>query len=125
MARGIGIDAIEVSRITAARNRLGTPFERRVLSPAEADLLARSATPDLFLAGRFAAKEAVMKVLGTGWAQGVRFRDIEVLKDSQGVPVVHLEGEAALRARALGVRQVLVTITHTKEMAIAAAVGEG
>jgi len=123
MTRGIGIDAVEIARVRSARTRLGDRFEQRVLSAAEQELLATSATPDTFFAGRFAAKEAVMKVLGTGWAKGVRFRDIEVLRDSDGVPVVHLSGEAALRARALGVGQILVSITHTRDLAMAMAVG--
>lgn len=124
MAKGIGIDAVEIERVRSARSRLGERFERRVLSDAERELLAASSTPDTFLAGRFAAKEAVMKVLGTGWAKGVRFRDIEVLRDSDGVPVVHLEGVAGERARALGVVQVLVSITHTRDLAMAMATGE-
>jgi holo-[acyl-carrier protein] synthase len=124
MAKGIGIDAVEIERVQSARSRLGGRFEARILSEDERSLLAASATPDMFLAGRFAAKEAVMKVLGTGWAKGVRFRDIEVLKDSSGVPVVHLSGVAAEWARSLGVRQVLVSITHTRKLAMAMAVGE-
>ena len=88
-------------------------------------MLAESAAPDLFVAGRVASKEAVMKVLGTGWARGVRFTDIEVLRDSAGVPVVHLRNEAAVHARSLGIRQILVSITHTKDLAMAMAVGEG
>jgi len=125
MARGIGIDAVEIERIRRSRERLGPAFEERILAPAELSLLRKSVTPDPFLAGRFAAKEAVMKVLGTGWAKGVRFRDIEVLKDSDGVPVVHLEGDAAVRAKSLGIRQILVSITHTNDLAMAMAQGEG
>ncbi len=124
MARGIGIDAVEIARVRGARERLGPAFDRRILTPAERELLAASALPAQFLAGRFAAKEAVMKVLGTGWAKGVRFRDIEILRDSDGVPVVFLHEEAGRRARALGIRQVLVSITHTKDLALAQAVGE-
>ncbi len=124
MARGIGIDAVEIERIQGARARRGAAFERRILSPAEQRLLLSSATPDVFLAGRFAAKEAVMKVLGTGWAKGVRFADIEVLRDTDGIPVVHLVGGAETRARALGIRQILLSITHTKGVALATAVGE-
>jgi len=124
MARGIGIDAVSIERIREARRRLGEDFAKRILAPPELALLAANATPDQFLAGRFAAKEAVMKVLGTGWAKGVRFTDIEVLRDSEGIPVVHLEGAADIRARALGIRRVLVSITHTRELAMALATGE-
>jgi holo-[acyl-carrier protein] synthase len=124
MPRGIGIDAVEVARIRTARERLGDAFVNRILAPPERRILEESATPDLFLAGRFAAKEAVMKVLGTGWAKGVQFRDIIVLRDSDGIPVAHLENEAKRRARSLGIGQILVSITHTKDLAIAQAVGE-
>ncbi len=81
MAKGIGIDAVEIERIRSARERLGEAFERRVLSDGERSLLAASSTPDMFMAGRFAAKEAVMKVLGTGWSRGVRWVDIEVTRE--------------------------------------------
>jgi holo-[acyl-carrier protein] synthase len=124
MARGIGIDAVEIERIREVRARRGAAFDHRILSPAEQRLLLDSPTPDVFLAGRFAAKEAVMKVLGTGWAKGVRFADIEVLRDTDGIPVVHLVDGAEVRARALGIRQVLVSITHTKGVALATAIGE-
>ena len=125
MARGIGVDAVEIDRIRGARERHGEAFARRVLSEPELETYRRSATPDLFLAGRFAAKEAVMKVLGTGWARGVTFRDIEILKDSEGAPIVDLSGVAATRARALGIRRVLVSITHTRDLAVATGIGEG
>ena len=124
MTRGIGIDAVEIERIRSARVRLGARFTERVLSGNERKILATSSTPDTFLAGRFAVKEAVMKLLGTGWAKGVRFQDIEVLRDSAGVPIVHLAGEAERRARALGVKQILVSITHTRDLAMAMVVGE-
>ena len=115
---------MEIDRIRAARERHGAAFERRILSGNEADIFGASATPDVFLAGRFAAKEAVMKVLGTGWAKGVTFRDIEVLKDTEGAPITHLHGEAGVRAKTLGIRRMLVSITHTRGLAIATAVGD-
>jgi len=123
--RGLGIDAVEIDRIRRVLRRSGPAFERRLLSGAESRLLAVSTRPEQFVAGRFAAKEAVMKVLGTGWGRGVRFRDVEVLADPDGVPLVHLSGAAAERARMLGIRQLLVSITHTRELALATAAGEG
>ena len=99
-------------------------FERRILSGKEEDIFRESATPDVFLAGRFAAKEAVMKVLGTGWAKGVTFRDIEVLKDTEGAPITYLSGVAAERAKALGIKRILVSITHTRDLAVANAIGD-
>jgi holo-[acyl-carrier protein] synthase len=124
MARSVGIDAVEIARVREARNRHGAPFEEKILSPAERAILAASATPDQFLAGRFAAKEAVMKVLGTGWAKGIRFPDIEVLRDGDGVPLVSLSDAADVRARSLGIGQIFVSITHTRELAMAVAVAE-
>ena len=124
MTRGIGIDAVEIERIRSARVRLGARFTERVLSENERTLLSGSSTPDTFIAGRFAAKEAVMKLLGTGWAKGVRFQDIEILRDSAGVPLVRLAGEAERRAKTLGVTQILVSITHTRELAMAMVVGD-
>jgi len=124
MVRGIGVDAVEIDRIRGARERHGEAFARRILSGNEEDIFRASAVPDAFLAGRFAAKEAVMKVLGTGWAKGVTFRDIEVMKDTEGAPITHLHGEAAIRARTLGIRRMLVSITHTRGLAIATAVGD-
>jgi len=124
MVSGIGVDAVEIDRIRDARKRHGRAFEDRILTGGERDLFRRSATPDTFLAGRFAAKEAVMKVLGTGWATGVTFHDIEVLMDSDGAPVTHLHDQAAIRAKALGIRRTLVSITHTKGLAVATALGD-
>ena len=124
MSRGIGIDAVTIGRVREARTRHPDACPARILGPAELDLLRASATPDQFLAGRFAAKEAVMKLLGTGWAQGVRFTDIEVLRSPDGIPLVTLHDVAAVRARSLGIRQVLVSITHTRDLAMAVAIGE-
>jgi holo-[acyl-carrier protein] synthase len=66
----------------------------------------------------------VLKVLGTGWGQGIHWRDVEVLANSEGVPVVHLHGKAEDRARALGIEKILLSITHTHDLAMATALGE-
>lgn len=124
MVRATGIDAVEIERIREARERHGRAFESRILTAAELALLDASVTPDQFLAGRFAAKEAVLKVLGTGWAKGVGFTDVEILRDGDGVPLVTLSDPADRRARSLGIRQVLVSITHTRELAMAVAVAD-
>ena len=118
------MDAVEIDRIRRALARHGDTFAARILAGNEAVLFRESATPDTFLAGRFAAKEAVMKVLGTGWAKGVTFRDIEIAKDTEGAPITHLAGEAGVRAKALGIRRLLVSITHTKGLAVATAIGD-
>lgn len=118
------MDAVEIDRIRRALERHGDTFATRILAGGELDLFRESTTPEVFLAGRFSAKEAVMKVLGTGWAKGVTFNDIEVAKDSEGAPITHLSGEAAIRAKALGIRRLLVSITHTKGLAVATALGD-
>jgi len=77
------------------------------------------------LAGRFAAKEAVMKALGTGWRGGVGFRGIEIVTDPAGRPQVRLHGTTAERAEALGITAWHVSITHTADLAVASAIAEG
>jgi len=77
------------------------------------------------LAGRFAAKEAVMKALGTGWCVGVEFNGIEILNEPTGKPYVVLHGSTAEKADALGITAWHITITHTEDLAIASAIAEG
>lgn len=79
--------------------------------------------PVIRLAGRFAAKEAVMKALGTGWRGGMKWTDIETLPDELGKPVVHLHGEAAQLAATQGIQQILMSISHAGDYAIASAIG--
>lgn len=121
--RAVGIDAVELERVAAAWERHGARFLDRVYTAAEQELAGRGEGPLQFYAGRFAAKEAVLKVLGTGWAKGLAFRDVEVLRDAWGKPEVRLGGAAAARAAELGFApgSILVSITHTRRDAIAVA----
>jgi phosphopantetheine--protein transferase-like protein len=115
----LGIDIIKVDRIRASIERFGSRFSERVLTPAERRYVRDR--PETF-AGRWAAKEAVSKVLGLG-VRGIGWRDIEIERLPTGQPVVRLHGRAAARADQLGVERVAVSISHEREYALAIAFG--
>jgi len=119
MIRGIGIDSIQLARIARVHAEYGEKFLARILTDAERQYVARWADPVPRVAGRFAAKEACMKALGTGWGAGVRWRDIEVRRGPAGAPVATLHGAAAKRMADIGGTRVHVTITHTDDNAMA------
>ncbi len=111
----IGVDIVEIARIENAIARWRERFLRRIYTSAEIELC--SSRPHS-LAGRFAAKEAVMKALGCGF-KGAPWREIEILADSEGMPLVNLTGRARARADHLGIKQVLVSLSHSNSQAIA------
>jgi holo-[acyl-carrier protein] synthase len=115
----LGIDLTEVARIATAVDRWGERFLNRVFLPGEVRRRRHPAAFAQHVAGLFAAKEAAMKALGTGWRADVRFRDIVVGKDPLGKPTLRFEGAAARRASSLGVASAEVTITHTSTFAAA------
>ena len=115
----LGLDIIRVDRIREALDRFGERFVGRVLTPAEARYVR--GRPETF-AGRWAAKEAVSKVLGLG-VRGIGWRDIEIERLPTGQPAVRLHGRAAARADQLGLDRVAVSITHEREYALAIAFG--
>src|SRR3954469_23605703 len=115
----LGIDIIKVDRIRASIERFGERFSKRVLTPAEQRYVRLR--PETF-AGRWAAKEAVSKVLGLG-VRGIGWRDIEVERLPTGQPAVRLHGRAADRARQLGMERVAVSISHESDYAVAIAFG--
>ena len=115
----IGVDIIEIPRIARAIDRLGERFLRRIYTDRELQRY-RNRVPSL--ATRFAAKEAIMKVLGTGF-RGLSWQEIEILSAPSGKPVVHLHGKARTRAEALGIRSVTVSLSDSKEYAVAMAIG--
>jgi holo-[acyl-carrier protein] synthase len=124
MIVGLGLDVVELSRIARAHERFGEAFCRRILTPGE--LAARTGSdPVLALAGCFAAKEAAVKALGTGFRAGITFQCLEILPDLLGRPVLRLSGAAAARAREIGAESFHVSITHDRGMAAAVAVAEG
>jgi len=116
----IGIDIIEIARLKAAIARQGEDFLERIYTDSELKAY-RWKLPSL--AARFAAKEAVIKALGKPTA-GARLKDIEILADDNGKPVVNLYGEAQNQAKALGLDKFAVSLSHSKEYAIAVASGQ-
>jgi holo-[acyl-carrier protein] synthase len=110
---GIGIDIAEVDRIREAVERHGQRFIDRIYTPAEIAYVERKANRFERYAARFAAKEAGMKAIGTGWKRGVRWQDFEVINLPSGRPTLQLHREAAKVASSLGVRNIALSITHT------------
>lgn len=124
MILGIGSDLAEVARIRASRERFGNRFLERIYTEAEVRYALSKANADERLAGRFAAKEAGMKALGTGLAGGVTWKDFAVGREASGKPTLALSGVAAEIAKKRGIARVHLTITHTAEMAMAVVVME-
>jgi holo-[acyl-carrier protein] synthase len=119
---GLGIDLVEVSRIRVLLEKHAIRFKERTFTAGEARYCDAAANPAMHYAARFAAKEAVAKALGTGFAAGVSWLDVEVTRNGAGAPSIVLTGGAAMVAETLGVHQVLVTLTHTSESAAASVV---
>jgi holo-[acyl-carrier protein] synthase len=115
---GLGIDATDIHRIAGTLTRYGERFMHRLFTEGEVAYCTRRRVPAIHFAGRFAAKEAAMKALGTGHTQGVLWRDVEVVRRG-GPPQLQLHGGAERRFRAMGGRSSLLTITHSDELAIA------
>jgi len=124
MILGTGIDLVEVARIAELAGKHGQRFLSRVFTPAELEYSTGKAARDQHLAGRFAAKEAVFKALGTGWAEGVSWKLVEVVSAQGARPGVRLSGAAAERLAAMGGKAVHLSITHTSGLAAASAVIE-
>ncbi len=125
MIVGIGLDVVEVPRFEGVLVRHGERFERRVFAPGEIAACARRADRSRALAARFAAKEACLKALGTGWAEGLAFSQVEVENEPSGRPGLRLHGRAGERAAALGVVRIHLSLTHDGEVAAAMVVLEG
>jgi holo-[acyl-carrier protein] synthase len=121
---GLGVDIAEVPRIQAAIERHGQPFLRRVFTPNEIEYCERFKNKFERYAGRFAAKEAAMKALSTGWRRGIRWVDLEVGREQSGRPTMALAGEAAKIATHLGVKRISLSITHTEAQALAQVIFE-
>jgi holo-[acyl-carrier protein] synthase len=121
---GLGVDIAEVARVKAAIERHGETFLRRLYTAKEQEYCERFKNKYERYAGRFAAKEAAMKALGTGWSRGVRWVDVEVTREKGGRPTIKLAGEAAKIAERLGVKYISLSITHTAEQAFAQVIFE-
>ena len=119
MIIAIGIDIIEIARIEEVFSRQGERFRKRVFTEGEIDYCERRASRMSSYAARFAAKEAAMKALGTGWSDGVRWRDIEVVRGETGAPALHLHGRALERLGEIGARRAHLSLTHSEQIAMA------
>ena len=122
---GIGTDIIEVLRIAQMIERHGELFVTRVYTPFEIQYCQQRKMSTQHYAGRWAAKEAVLKALGTGWRKGISWRDVEIRNDSSGRPTVALRGGAADVVEQLGITEVQVSISHCRSHATAFAIAVG
>jgi holo-[acyl-carrier protein] synthase len=124
MIAGIGVDLCEVERMEAAIARHGERLLARIYTEAERAYCESKPNRTERFAGRFAAKEAAMKAIGTGWSRGVGWRDFEVTRAASGQPLILFHGVARRIADGLGVTRALVSITHTRSLALAQVVLE-
>jgi holo-[acyl-carrier protein] synthase len=125
MVLGLGTDMIEIARIEHSLTRFGDAFMRRIYTSAEvAYCRQKKKTASESFAARFAAKEAAAKALGTGISRGVTWLEIEVLRLPGQRPTLHLSGRAAEIAARLGIRHLSVSLSHTRELAIATVIAE-
>lgn len=126
MLIGVGTDIVEVERVSAVRQRHDGAFEEKVFTPEECALgLSRRKGADHFFAGRWAAKEAIVKALGCGFGPDCGWMDIEILNDDRGRPIVALSGVGGELAATLGIQHWHLSISHEKHYACAVAVAEG
>ncbi len=119
MIVGTGIDIIEVPRVAAAIERFGERFLQRIFTAAEIRYCESKANRVERYAARFAAKEAALKAIGTGWRRGVAWREVEVGREPSGRPTIRYHGRAAEFAAQLGVKRASLSLSHTVEQAIA------
>ena len=119
MIIGTGIDIVEIPRLRNILERQKERFIIRVFTPAEQQYCNRHRDPVPHYAARFAAKEALFKALGTGWAKGVTWLDAEVLREGQDAPVMTLHGEALRLSTSMGVKKAHLSLSHTEQWAIA------
>ena len=122
MIIGLGTDIAELARIKASYDRFGERLLQKILTEEEQKNLPES--PIAYIAGRFAAKEATVKALGTGFRDGLGPLHVEVLRGPAGQPLLHLHGPACRRAEALGMRNAHISISHDRSAAVAVVVLE-
>lgn len=119
MILGIGTDIVGIARMQANLDRYGERFVHRILAPAELDEYVAAKHPAYFLAKRFAAKEAVVKALGTGFRDGIRFTDISVSHDGRGKPSLQYRGKTALIIQEMGVVLSHISLSDEHDYAVA------
>lgn len=125
MIIGIGTDIVSIQRIEEAVERFGERFINRVFTGEEANVCKGKKEKGPYLAGRFAAKEAVLKAFGTGVSNGIGFKNIGILREPGKRPTVSLHGELKKMAESLGVKDIHISISHDGGIATAFAVVEG
>jgi len=116
---GIGTDIVRIDRMRAGWERHGERFVRRILAPSELDAFAACRQPASFLAKRFAAKEATVKALGTGFRDGIRLADIGVIHDSAGKPMLVCTGAVSVLMSNLGIGASHLSLTDERDYAVA------
>ena len=124
MIHGTGVDIIEISRIRQSMEKYAGKFEDRLFTPGEIEYCRSKPDPSKHFAGRFAAKEAILKSLGTGMAQGIAWKDMEILTQESGQPILHVTGKGKDIFDSLNLKQIHISISHDKVYAIAQAVAE-
>jgi holo-[acyl-carrier protein] synthase len=121
--KGHGIDIIEISRIREMCERHGDRFVERVFTQREAGYCREHRDPFPRFAARFAAKEAALKVIGTGWRDGIAWTDVEVVNEPSGAPTLRVSGLVETRARELGICRWSVSLSHSRDFAVASVIG--
>jgi holo-[acyl-carrier protein] synthase len=122
---GLGTDIVEIVRIGEMIDRHGEAFLNRIYTQEEIRYCQKRKHCNEAFAGRWAAKEAVMKALGTGFIRGIGWQDIEILAEKSGKPFVNIQGGAGEHAKKIGVERILITISHCRAYATATAIGVG
>jgi holo-[acyl-carrier protein] synthase len=125
MLIGTGVDLIEIDRVAKSMERYGERFLRRVYTAREIAYCSRKRSSAESFAARFAAKEAAAKALGTGISRGVTWTEFQVGREPSGKPILELSGRAAALAAELGVNAISVSLTHSRDLAMAMVVMEG
>lgn len=122
---GIGTDIIECERIARMLEKHGETFLRRVYTVGEVQYSSGRKAANQHYAGRWAAKEAVLKALGTGWAHGIQWTDVEVVNQQGGKPIIVLTGKALEIAQQQGIAEMMISISHCRDYAVAYATAMG
>lgn len=122
---GVGTDLVELERLDLSLRRHGQRLIDRICRPGEVKTARQGKARLQHIGGLFAAKEAALKALGTGWGQGLGFLQVEVVGGDGGAPRVRLHDRAAKRARALGIQTIHISISHERHYAMAVAIAEG
>ena len=122
---GHGVDLVDIERIERSLSAYADRFRDRVFTKLESDYCSDSRRPAPHFAARFAAKEAVLKAIGTGWRDGIAWTDIEVVHSPSGAPSIRLTGQASLIAQSLGISGWFLSLSHTSTAAMASAIAVG